>query len=77
MSDTTPTDLTPGEISEVQNDNQVVPMVLISLEQRNALIEFLAKLPYQDVASGINFLREAPVVNVNVTTRKEESESAA
>lgn len=50
------------------SDPQGTPMVLISVEQRNALIEYLAKMPYQDVAAGISFLRDAPVVNVNVTT---------
>jgi len=41
-------------------------MVLISQEQRNALLEYLAKQPYQDVAGGIDFLRNAPTVNVNL-----------
>jgi len=45
-----------------------VPMVLISVAQRNALIEYMAKQPYQDVANGIDFLRNAPVINVNLTT---------
>jgi len=44
------------------------PMVLISVAQRNALIEYMAKQPYQDVANGIDFLRNAPVINVNLTT---------
>ncbi len=48
-------------------DTQVVPMVLISQEQRNALIEYLSTMPYQDVAAGITFLREAPVINVTIT----------
>jgi len=44
------------------------PMVLISVAQRNALIEYMAKQPYQDVANGIHFLRNAPVINVNLIT---------
>jgi hypothetical protein len=28
----------------------------------------MAKQPYQDVANGIDFLRNAPVINVNLTT---------
>jgi hypothetical protein len=62
------------QAAESENDTQVVPMVLISQEQRNALIEYLAKMPYQDVAAGINFLQEAPVVNVNISMRKDEAE---
>lgn len=63
----------PEQASEPAGDaagTQVVPMVLISQEQRNALIDYLAKMPYQDVAAGISFLREAPVVNVNITSRE-------
>ena len=45
---------------------QTVPMVLITLPQRAALIEFMAKQPYADVANGIEFLRTAPQVNVNI-----------
>jgi len=45
-----------------------VPMVLINVAQRNALIEYMAKQPYKDVANGIDFLRNAPVINVNLTT---------
>jgi len=52
-------------------DPQEVPMVLISQEQRNALIDYLAKMPYQDVAAGISFLREAPVVNVTISMPNE------
>jgi hypothetical protein len=46
---------------------QTVPMVLITLPQRAALIEFMAKQPYADVANGIEFLRTAPQVNVSIT----------
>jgi len=41
-------------------------MVLITQVQRNALIEYLSKQPYQEVAAGINFLRDAPLVNANL-----------
>jgi hypothetical protein len=54
--------------SEAPESDQSVPMVLISQVQRNALIEYLSKQPYQDVAAGIAFLRDAPVVNVNVVS---------
>ena len=43
-----------------------VEMVLITQVQRSALIEYLSKQPYQEVAAGINFLRDAPLVNVNL-----------
>jgi len=43
-----------------------VEMVLITQVQRNALIEYLSKQPYQEIAAGINFLRDAPLVNVNL-----------
>lgn len=48
------------------SEGEKVPMVLISIAQRNSLIEYLAKQPYQDVANGIEFLRNAPVVDVNL-----------
>lgn len=51
-----------------QTNTETVPMVLITLPQRDALIEFMSKLPYADVANGIEFLRNAPQVNVNLTT---------
>ena len=50
-----------------EGTTQTVPMVLITLAQRAALIEFMAKQPYADVANGIEFLRSAPQVNVNIT----------
>jgi hypothetical protein len=49
-----------------QNQNQTIPMVLITLPQRAALIEFMAKQPYSDVANGIEFLRNAPQVDVTI-----------
>ncbi|NBQ98394.1 MAG: hypothetical protein EBT26_09950 [Microbacteriaceae bacterium] len=51
---------------EGSNEPRTVPMVLISMQQRTALIEYLAKQPYEDVASGIEFLRNAPSVNVTL-----------
>ena len=45
---------------------QVISMVLISEAQRAALIDYLSKQPYQDVAAGIAFLRDAPTVNINL-----------
>jgi len=74
MSDSTASEDESLQVVESDNDTQVVPMVLISQEQRNALIEYLAKMPYQDVAAGINFLQEAPVVNVNINVRKDNTE---
>lgn len=41
-------------------------MFLITLEQRAALLEFLARQPYVDVAGGVDFLRQAPLVNVRI-----------
>ena len=52
-------------------------MVLISQAQRNALIEYLAKQPYQDVAAGIAFLQDAPVVNVNLSLGHEAGSSSS
>lgn len=51
---------------QTQSGSQSVPMVLITLPQRAALIEFMAKQPYSDVANGIEFLRNAPQVDVNI-----------
>ncbi len=53
-----------------------MPMVLLSVAQRNSLIEYMAKQPYQDVANGIDFLRNAPVVNVTVTEDERTSDAA-
>ena len=74
MSDSTAFEDESRQIVESDKDTQVVPMVLISQEQRNALIEYLSKMPYQDVAAGINFLQEAPMVNVNINVRKDNAE---
>jgi hypothetical protein len=58
---------TSNEVSQ-DTDKQTVPMALITLPQRAALIEFMAKQPYTDVANGIEFLRSAPVIDVTITT---------
>jgi hypothetical protein len=59
-------ELQPASLEEGSNEPRTVPMVLISMQQRTALIEYLAKQPYEDVASGIEFLRDAPSVNVTL-----------
>lgn len=59
-------DLQSASLEEGANEPRTVPMVLISMQQRTALIEYLAKQPYEDVASGIEFLRDAPSVNVTL-----------
>jgi hypothetical protein len=59
-------DLQSASLEEGVNEPRTVPMVLISMQQRTALIEYLAKQPYEDVASGIEFLRDAPSVNVTL-----------
>lgn len=59
-------DLQSTSLEEGSNEPRTVPMVLISMQQRTALIEYLAKQPYEDVASGIEFLRDAPSVNVTL-----------
>ena len=59
-------DLRSTNLEEGSNEPRTVPMVLISMQQRTALIEYLAKQPYEDVASGIQFLRDAPSVNVTL-----------
>ena len=59
-------ELQSASLEEVSNEPRTVPMVLISMQQRTALIEYLAKQPYEDVASGIEFLRDAPSVNVTL-----------
>ena len=56
----------PNSDNKDQNQGQTIPMVLITLPQRAALIEFMAKQPYADVANGIEFLRNAPQVDVTI-----------
>jgi len=53
-------------LPDSESKDTSVEMVLITQVQRNALIEYLSKQPYQEVAAGINFLRDAPLVNVNL-----------
>jgi hypothetical protein len=58
----------PSEQAPTSSESsQVVPMVLITLPQRAALIDYLAKQPYADVANGIEFLKGAPQINVTIT----------
>ena len=64
MSDDTTTVDTNEQAEDQATSRQ---MVLISLEQRGALLEYLGKQPYQDVAGGIEFLRNAIPINVNFT----------
>ena len=52
-------------------------MVLLTLEQRAALLEYLAKQPYQDVANGIDFLRNALTINVTFASGDETKTDAA
>lgn len=66
----------PASSSEVVQNGTTMPMVLLSVAQRNSLIEYMAKQPYQDVANGIDFLRNAPVVNVTVTEDERTSDAA-
>lgn len=53
-------------------NTEKVPMALISIAQRNSLIEYMAKQPYEEVANGIEFLRNAPIVEVNLTINNPE-----
>ena len=57
-----------AEVKEAED--KTIPMVLITLPQRAALIEYLAKQPYADVASGIEFLRDAPQINVTINAQE-------
>lgn len=80
MSDTTQFDdgsnMPPSEPESIASENsQVLPMVLITLPQRAALIEYLAKQPYADVANGIDFLKGAPQINVTITPPDPSSNS--
>jgi hypothetical protein len=59
-------DLQSTSLEEGSNEPLTVPKILISMQQCTALIEYLAKQPYEDVASGIEFLRDAPSVNVTL-----------
>jgi hypothetical protein len=59
------------------SEPRTVPMVLISMQQRTALIEYLAKQPYEDVATGIEFLRNAPTVNVTLNVSENADTGSA
>ena len=50
-------------------DLQTTALLVVDTD---VLIEYLAKQPYQDVANGIEFLRNAPVVDVNLTINNPE-----
>jgi hypothetical protein len=54
---------------------------LISEQQRTALLGYLQDRPYREVATGIQFLLNAPTANLNVDVPEEElvqlSEEAA
>lgn len=58
-------------------NTEKVPMALISIAQRNSLIEYMAKQPYEEVANGIEFLRNAPIVEVNLTINNPEANDEA
>lgn len=42
------------------------PVYLISEQQRHALLSYLKERPYREVASGIQFLLNAPTAKVDV-----------
>lgn len=42
------------------------PVYLISEQQRHALLNYLKDRPYREVASGIQFLMNAPTAQVDV-----------
>jgi len=52
-------------------------MVLITLEQRAALLDYLAQQPYKDVAGGIDFLRQALTINVRFSPDASSDMSAS
>ena len=54
-----------AEVQEAQT--RTIPMLLITLQQRAALVEYLSKQPYADVANGIEFLAKAPQIDVNIS----------
>jgi len=61
--------------SSQQPDGRV--MVLITLEQRAALLDYLAQQPYKDVAGGIDFLRQALTINVRFSPDASSDMSAS
>ncbi|WP_375473914.1 hypothetical protein [uncultured Nostoc sp.] len=48
---------------------------LITEQQRDALLNYLLNRPYREVASGVQFLTNAPTTVVNVDVPEEESTS--
>ena len=52
-------------------------MVLITLEQRAALLDYLSQQPYKDVAGGIDFLRQALTINVSFSPDSASDMSAS
>ncbi|MEM7578443.1 MAG: hypothetical protein AAF316_01090 [Cyanobacteria bacterium P01_A01_bin.80] len=50
---------------------------LISEEQRNALLNYLLNRPYKEVASGVEFLNNAPTTTVNIEVPDEELKKAS
>ncbi len=59
-----------------ESQTRTVPMLLITLQQRAALVEYLSKQPYADVANGIEFLAKAPQIDVNISTAGTEEVEA-
>jgi hypothetical protein len=50
---------------------------LISEQQRNALLSYLQDRPYREVATGIQFLLNAPTATLNVDAPEEQIEGLA
>lgn len=53
------------------------PVYLISEQQRHALLSYLKERPYREVASGIQFLLNAPTAKVDVELPEDASASMA
>lgn len=49
------------------------PVYLISEQQRHALLNYLKDRPYREVASGIQFLMNAPTAQVDVELPEESN----
>ncbi|MDH6098926.1 hypothetical protein NWP21_08750 [Anabaenopsis sp. FSS-46] len=48
---------------------------LITQEQRDALLNYLLNRPYREVATGVEFLNNAPTTMVNLQVTNEQLES--
>jgi hypothetical protein len=48
---------------------------LITQEQRDALLNYLLNRPYREVATGVEFLNNAPTTMVNLEVTNEQLES--